>query len=191
MPEQLVRCFIAIHVPHDVLSAIEQYIQALRKTAPDIHWVKVNGIHITLKFLGEIKPDLVRQVEDILVPLSQLYKPFNIKVRGSGCFPNKSKPRVLWLGLEQGEDRSVREIHDWIDTNLKPLGFSEEERDYSPHLTLGRVKKPQRFDDLFTYMEKHPFPEHIIFTDRIALMRSELKPSGAEYSEIKNYPLQD
>jgi 2'-5' RNA ligase len=191
MPEHLVRCFIAVQVPQDVLSAIEQYIRALRKTAPDIHWVKVDGIHITLKFLGEIKPDLVGQVEDILMPLSRLYKPFNIKVKGSGCFPNKSKPRVLWLGLEQGQGNSAKDIHTWIDNNLKPLGFGEEGRDFSPHLTLGRVKKPQPFEALFTYMEKHPFQEHIISVDRIVLMRSELKPSGAEYSELKSYPLHE
>jgi 2'-5' RNA ligase len=121
------------------------------------------------------------------MPLSQLYKSFSIKVKGTGCFPSKSKPRVFWLGLEQDSGNSLNEIHSWIDDNLKPLGFSTEERDFSPHLTLGRVKKLQNFSDLFAFMEKTPFIEQVISVDRIVLMRSELKPSGAEYSELKSY----
>jgi 2'-5' RNA ligase len=187
MTEQLIRCFVAVKVPATVLSAIEQYIQALKQIEPDIHWVRANSIHITLKFLGEIKPELVRQVEEILEPLAHLYKSFSIKVKGTGCFPNKSKPRVFWLGLEQDSGNSLTEIHAWIDDNLKPLGFSVEERDFSAHLTLGRVKKPQNFTDLFSYLEKTPFTEQVFEVDKIVLMRSELKPSGAEYSEIKSY----
>jgi RNA 2',3'-cyclic 3'-phosphodiesterase len=187
MTEPLIRCFVAAKVPAAVLAAIESYIQALKKAEPDVHWVKVDSMHITLKFLGEIKPDLVRQVEEILEPLAHLYKPFNIKVKGTGCFPNRSKPRVFWLGLEQDAGKSLNEIHAWIDDNLKPLGFSVEERDFSPHLTLGRVKKPQNFTNLFAYLEKTPFGEQVIEVDKIALMRSDLKPSGAEYSEIRSY----
>jgi len=191
MTEQLIRCFVAVKVPANILSDIDHYIQVLKKMAPDIHWVRVNGIHITLKFLGEIKPDLVRQAEDILIPLSQIYKPFAVQVKGSGCFPDKSKPRVFWLGLEEDQSNSLKEIHDWIDTKLKPLGFSEEGRGFSPHLTLGRVKEPQNFNTLFTYLETHPFAEQNFKADKVVLMRSELKPSGAEYSELKSYPLQD
>ncbi len=190
MAEQLIRCFVAAKVPAPVLAAIEQYIQALKKIEPEVHWVKVNSLHVTLKFLGEIIPDLVKQVEEILVPLAHLYKPFSIKVKGTGCFPNKSKPRVFWLGLEQDSGNSLNEIHSWIDDNLKPLGFSLEERDFSPHLTLGRVKKPQNFTNLFTYMEKTPFTEQVFEVDKIVLIRSELKPSGAEYTEIKSYSWQ-
>jgi len=190
MTEKLIRCFVAVQVPATVLSAVEQYIKALNKTVSDIHWVKVNGIHVTLKFLGEIQPALVEQVEEIMVPLSHLYKPFRIKLKGSGCFPNKSKPRVFWLGLEQDSAKTLSEIHGWIDTNLKPLGFSEEERGFSPHLTIGRVRKPQNFDNLFNFIEKKPFAEHAFSIEKIDLMRSELKPTGAEYSEIKSYPLQ-
>jgi len=188
MAEQLIRCFIAVKVPTEVLSAVENYIQALKKIVPDVHWVKVNSIHITLKFLGEIKPDLVKQVEEILIPLVNLYKPFTVKVKEAGCFPNKSKPRIFWLGIEQDSNHTLNGIQEWIETNLKPLGFNEEERGFSPHLTLGRVKKPQNFTDLFTYMEKSPFTEQVFSVDKIVMMRSELKPSGAEYSEIKSYP---
>jgi 2'-5' RNA ligase len=170
MAGQLIRSFVAIKVPESVLSAVEKYIQNLKKSAPDIHWVKVSGIHITLKFLGEIQPDLVQQVQEILQPLSHLYHPFTIRVKGTGSFPNKSKPRVFWLGLVEDADKTLTDIHEWIDTNLKPLGFATEERGFSPHLTLGRVKRPQNFGELFAYMEK--------------------KPSGAEYSELKSYPLQ-
>jgi 2'-5' RNA ligase len=191
MAEQLIRCFVAVEVPATVLSVIEHYIQALKKIIPDIHWAKVNGIHITLKFLGEIKPDLVKQVEEILIPLSHIYKPFTVKVKGTGCFPNKSKPRIFWLGLEQDSTDSLSEIHEWIETNLKPLGFSEEERGFSPHLTLGRVKKPQNFAPLFTFMEKTPFSEQVFKVDKIVLMRSELKPAGAEYSVIRSYSWHD
>jgi 2'-5' RNA ligase len=189
MSEQLIRCFVAVKMPATVLNAIEKYMKALSKIEADIHWVKINSMHVTLKFLGEIKPELVRQIEEILLPLTNLYKPFNIKVKGTGCFPNRSKPRVFWLGLEQDATNSLSEIHAWIEDNLKPLGFNVEEgRDFSPHLTLGRAKKPQKFTDLLNYMDKNPFGGQEFDVDRIILMRSELKPSGAEYTEIKSYP---
>jgi 2'-5' RNA ligase len=189
MSQEKIRCFIAVKVPQNILSEIEKYLVQLRKISSHVRWVKASGIHITLKFLGEIEPLLVDQVKESLQSVAGIVKPFEVMVHGSGCFPNPKKPRVFWLGLEQSIGKELNVIYDWINEKLATFGFEKEKRRFSPHLTLGRVRTPADFTSLLNYMQNYPFPKRGFKVHEIVLMRSILKPSGAEYIPITTYNL--
>jgi 2'-5' RNA ligase len=186
-----IRCFIAIQIPDKIQSGISSYINNLRKISSDVRWVKVENIHLTLKFLGEINPNRADLVREILSPMSNNFPPFNLSVSGTGCFPNKKRPRVFWIGMEQGKENPLFSIHQWIENQLVNLDFEKEKRRFSPHLTLGRVRAKHTvdFSDLFRFMDDNPFPSSQFHVQDVVFMQSILKPSGAEYRVLESYPL--
>ena len=112
-----------------------------------------------------------------------------LTVSESGAFPNKQGPRVVWIGLQSGSDNSLITLHRWIESKLVPLGFVPEKRRFSPHLTVGRIKAPGYYNEMFNYMEKIPFSKMTFTVREINFMKSDLKPTGAVYSILKKYPL--
>jgi 2'-5' RNA ligase len=189
MPDQLIRCFIAIRLPEDILNTISDYLNDLRKLTSNVRWVRPESIHLTLKFLGEVEPRSVERVKDQLSSISGLFSPFDLCFSGSGCFPGKKRPRVFWLGMEESTENTIFEIYQWIENRLQPLGFEKEKRRYSPHLTLGRVKRPENFSKLFAYLNENPISRLVLGVKEIYFMQSLLKPSGAEYRVIDSYIL--
>jgi len=188
MPD-LIRCFIAVEISRPVLVEIEEYINQLRPLASNIRWTKTSGMHVTLKFLGEIPESQVESVKDRLAPIRLPHQAFNLTAQGSGFFPSRNNPRIIWIGLDQDEERSLFRIHQWVDDVMEPLNFQREKRRFSPHITVGRVKNPGNFTKLISYLEANPFPATTFSVDSVNLMRSRLKPEGAEYSVLESYPL--
>jgi 2'-5' RNA ligase len=190
VPDDRIRCFIAAELPHDLLQEIGQYIRSIAAYSSGVRWVKPTGIHITLKFLGEITPSAAEQVRDVLEGINQVAGPFDMTIRGSGFFPNRRQPRVIWLGLEHDPEHSLFKLHEWLDQHLAALGFEREKRRFSPHLTLGRIKGPEKLEPVFNFLDEHPFPDKTFRIDRIFFIRSSLQPGGAVYSTIADYPLE-
>jgi len=186
----LIRCFVAIEIPDDLKSKIDQYIYSLKQIAPKIKWIKARNLHITLKFLGEIPQNLVQQVQNELLGITKIVNPFNMSIQDSGFFPNQNKPRVVWLGMQNNGNNSIFKIHEWIDNRLEPLGFDKEKRRFSPHLTLGRIKFPGNYSELAEYISQNEFQSFDFKVNEVVLMKSVLKPSGAEYLKIKSYPFE-
>jgi 2'-5' RNA ligase len=189
MNENLIRCFIAVSLPAEILNQINNYIQKLRQIAPDVRWVKAHGIHITLKFLAEQPQPVVTRIQENLHDITGVVNPFRLKVNGTGCFPNARRPKVFWLGLDHDPDNSLFKLHDFIENNLEPLGFLREKRRFSPHLTMGRVKLPADYQHIFSYFESSPFPVMQFNVNEVVLMRSVLRPQGAVYTPIETYEL--
>jgi len=191
MSDGNIRCFIAIHIPPMVQSQILAYIDQLKRISQEVRWIKGENIHLTLKFLGEVDSKRVESVKKYLHPLSDKFSKFRLQILGSGCFPQKKRPRVFWLGMEQSKDNPLFSIHNWIDSQLVELEFEKEKRRFSPHLTVGRVRagQPVEFLDLFRFLENNPFTPVNFQVDEIFFMQSYLKPTGAEYSVIESYPL--
>lgn len=191
MSDENIRCFVAIQLPVNVQSKISEYTKRLKNISSDVRWTRVENIHLTLKFLGEIESRRVDSVKKALSPLSDNFSSFDLTILGSGCFPGKKRPRIFWLGMDQGVKNHLFGVHKWIETSLSELEFEREKRRFSPHLTIGRVRarQPVEFSDLFAFLEKHPF-EPVSFTvEKVYFMQSILKPTGAEYKIIESYPL--
>jgi len=132
---------------------------------------------------------LVERVRQNLQVSEGMFKQFKITIRNFGAFPGKRSPRVFWLGVDSEPRESLFDLFVFIEDNLHSLGFEKEKRRFSPHLTLARVKKPERFDALWNFAEKHPFEPYSFEVKEFVLMQSFLKPDGAVYKPIQKYSL--
>ncbi len=188
MGEKL-RAFIAISLPEPVLQGIVTAQETLKRSGLKIRWVRKEGIHLTLKFLGDIDRDSVEKISEAMERATGSFSPFTLWAEGIGVFPNLRRPRVAWVGLS-GDIEILRALQRDLESQLSGLGFSKEKRPFKGHLTLGRVKgrldgiKLQgALEDLGDYRTES-------FTARsIVLFQSDLRPDGAVYSRVAEVPL--
>jgi 2'-5' RNA ligase len=141
-------------------------------------------MHLTLRFLGEINPDIVPDIDRVLETAAGEVSRFRLRLSGLGAFPNMSRPRVIWVGVG-GDLELLGRLKKGIDRGLKPLGFPPEDRPFKPHITLGRVKT--RIDGRALIGSKK-FSSEEFFIWNVRLIQSTLKPQGAEYNEILSRP---
>ncbi len=183
------RAFIAIDLDDRLKKNLEALIDELRPNGKNIRWVSAQGMHLTLKFLGEIPEQDFSRLADPLRNLVKNHTGFDLRLKGTGWFPpGRKNPRVLWVGVEAGPSLEI--LQKDIETAAEKLGFPREAREFHPHLTLGRVKFPSQLDAVLSDLEKHRetvFGE--MWTSKVTLFRSILKPSGAEYSVLSEFPL--
>ncbi len=184
-----IRCFFAIELPFELKERIAAFLSELKKHASGVKWVKSDALHITLKFMGNQPPEQVDKLVTTLLSNPLSVDGFGIRVEGFGAFPNKRRPRVFWLGVESLPRTPLYSLFEQLEQQLEPLGFERENRRFSPHLTLGRVKTPADFDRLWNWAEGNPFRTFQFEVESFVLMQSILKPSGAEYKLLQKYPL--
>ena len=135
-----IRAFIAVELPPAVREAVEGVVRELRSGIGDgVRWVRPEGVHLTLKFLGDIDADSVPAISDGLDRCAASAAPFDLFLEGVGVFPNARRPRVVWIGLG-GALEPLLALQHSIDRELEGLGFARERRPFTPHLTLGRVR---------------------------------------------------
>ncbi len=184
----VVRSFIAIHLPADVraeLTSLEDKLKARRH--PFVKWVDPEIMHLTLKFLGNVTVDSIPQIIEAMSSVAQAHYPFKLEVSGTGAFPNWQHPQVVWVGVG-GESDKLNALHRDLESALSPMGFTPESRSFSAHLTLGRLRDRVTTDDRRRFAE---FAQKISFeachqfeVNAIRLMRSQLTPTGPIYSEM-------
>ena len=184
-----IRSFIAIELPQPLKSRMDEVQRELCRTEADVKWVRPEGIHLTLKFLGSIRRDDVERISQSIAPAIAGWEPFEVRVQGMGCFPNPRNPRVVWLGMERGREM-LASLQKTLEEKMAELSFPPEDRPFSPHLTLGRARSPRGRGDLARAIEKHRETEVGTFQVReVFLFRSELRPSGAVYTKLGEFPL--
>jgi 2'-5' RNA ligase len=183
----LVRAFIAFELPQTVLDKIERLQEQIKQDVPSglVRWVRPEGIHLTLRFLGDV-PEI--QISDIASAMHQACRPyarFDISIAGLGCFPNASRPRVIWVGVGE-QTGTLAGLQQEVERSLVPLGFSPETRTFHPHLTLGRVKgrDRERVQALGEYVTRAKVKIGHIQMASVSLIRSELLPGGAVYTQL-------
>jgi len=190
----MIRSFIAIHLPDaakDVLGEISEQL-SLEVPGGSVRWTKVSGIHLTLKFLGNVAEADLPQIKAALAQVGQRHAPFTFTVGGAGCFPNVNRPRVIWVGIQE-ETGSLAALQRDVEKSLTPLGFEPEKRAYHPHLTLGRTKDRLRSSDLRQIGEAVAAADvgelGQIRVKSFRLMRSDLHPDGAVYTSLAVFTL--
>lgn len=183
------RTFIAIDLEDSLKKTLAELVDKLRPMGRDIRWVTWQGMHLTLKFLGETSDQDVLKIKSALQALSQDRQPFSLVLRGTGAFPAGHRaPRVLWVGVL--DNLALKIIQQDIESGMEKLGFAREDRAFHPHLTLGRVKVPFRLEALLQELQKYqerPFGEMEV--TKFTFFQSILKPSGAEYHVLGEYRL--
>jgi len=177
------RCFIAVRIPDEIKQSIGRVIDALSITGADVKWVNPANIHVTLKFLGNTDEQLVGPISAVLEKKISSYAPFYIKIAGVGSFPDRKRPRVIWIGIrDSGELKSLQQD---IDIEMIRFGYAAEDRPFSPHLTIGRVRSGKKSMEMLKALEsfnERDFGQ--IEIKGVALMKSELKSTGAEYLSL-------
>jgi len=155
--------------------------------ARDVAWVAPDNVHLTLKFLGGVEAARLAAVAGALAGAVAGCRPFDLTVRGLGGFPTPTRPRVLWAGADEGAAPAAM-LARQVDDALVVLGFPAESRAFSAHVTLGRVRAPRSNPRLAEALAGGAtFGRQCV--DRLALMRSELSPRGARYTELSAVPL--
>jgi len=181
-----VRTFVAIDLPEGIQSALARQQAEFRATCPDARWTRPESIHLTLKFLGEVREDKVLQVTEALASLPP-FEPFSIEIKGFGFFPDARRPRVFWVGLEAPP--GLGELAHRVEQSMERLGFPREDRAFTPHLTLARFKLPRPQPALQALLERHR--ELTLGRFEVAefyLYESKLSPHGAEYRKVSRFP---
>ena len=183
------RLFVALEIPETLRTKLDALGQYLRRFNLGARWVKPEGLHLTLKFLGDTSPDQVDALTAALAPLAGASPGLELSATGLGVFPNKRKPRVLWVGLG-GDTEACIALASQIDEATGALGFPTENRPFTPHLTLARFKKrvsPKALDKALSQWGQHTFEPFVI--DELVLFRSHLQSSGARYEPLARWPL--
>jgi 2'-5' RNA ligase len=182
------RSFIAIELPDTAKSALENIQRGFGKCGADVRWVNAENIHLTLKFLGNIKEEMVDDIVGIIESACSLINRFELKIKGLGMFPNSRSPRVLWVGISGGGD--LYDLQKGIENGMASLGFAVENRSFKPHLTLGRFKSRVGIECLRDIVRQHEEDDYLtVHVKSVVLMRSDLQPSGPRYYKIAEFPL--
>jgi 2'-5' RNA ligase len=182
-----IRSFVALDLAAPVRQAIIDLQAVLRRSDADVRWVRPEGLHLTLKFLGAVAPPHLQRVHETLCAAVARQPALHVRVRGLGAFPNWRRPRVVWVGLH-GD--GVVELAACIDAALVTLDFEREQRAFTPHLTLGRVNSPRGWPGLEEICKAHlddDFGESDM--SAVTLYRSTLQRGGAVYTALWTIPL--
>ncbi len=181
------RTFIAIDLPQEVHRELARQQAAFRGLIRDARWTSPEGIHLTLKFLGEVKDAQVIEIKRALEPLAA-FTPFTVEVKGFGFFPDARRPRVFWAGIDAAPD--LGQLAARVEDAMAKLGFPREERSYSPHLTLARFREPKPQPALRDMVAKHTELSWGRFeVSEFFLYESKLHPQGAEYIKLARFAI--
>lgn len=182
------RLFFAIELTPDIAAALAGIQKKLKGAIDQVRWVRPEDIHLTLSFLGEVDQGSIPQIVQEGVRAAAQIKPFQIVVRGCGAFPERGAPRVIWIGVDDPEGHLQR-LQGGLARGLETLGFPREDRVYTPHLTIGRVKGGRGAGVREGLALIQGCDLGIMPVERITLFRSHLKPTGAEYTKVQEIPM--
>ena len=179
------RLFTGMDLPPDVVTNLEDLLLKLKPTA-QINWSPPRNLHITTKFIGEWPEERLPELKAALAGLPAR-QPISISIAKLGFFPNPHSPRVFWAGIHAGDN--LASLARDTEAALTPLGVAKEERAYSPHLTLARIKTPGKQPALLQAVAKLPSLEFGGFVaDRFYLYQSRTAPSGSVYTKLSEFP---
>ncbi|MCX7795098.1 MAG: RNA 2',3'-cyclic phosphodiesterase [bacterium] len=168
------RVFIAVELPEEIKEELYKLVSFLKQSISDVKWVEKENFHITIRFIGEVEEDGILKLEKILDDIRDKFPPFRVEIKGIGNFPH-----VLWVGIGEGSD-TLKNIAYAIEGSLLREGFQPADKLFSPHITLGRIKK-----NIKKIPKDKEFGPYSFIVDSITLMQSQLFSIGPVYTPIK------
>lgn len=190
-----IRSFIAVELAQDLLDGLMEVQDQLRTNewTDEVRWVRPQGIHLTLKFLGDVPAGRIDAIGEGVARAVVGLRPFRVIAEGLGVFPNWRQPRVIWVGIE-GDTEQLHTLQAKVEQAMAELGFEPERRPFHPHFTLGRVNQragsgyQRRLGEALQAYDVQTVGEMLV--DEVSLMRSQLNPKGAIYTQLGVYPLE-
>ena len=187
--EKSVRAFLVIEPPAEILKEIGNIQNRLKKSIPaDVRWTRPEGIHLTLKFFGNISESEIAAVSQVVEKHTADAVPLHLEAKTLRVFPSLKRPRVLWIGL-QGDTAPLVSLQKNLEREFEDCGFAREERPLRPHLTLGRIKATKETAGLEKTIESgRDFAAGSFCAAGLALFKSDLTPRGAVYTRLAWFP---
>jgi len=189
----LLRAFIAVEIPQRSHDAIERQIAPLRQILGNdlIRWVPSENMHLTLKFLGEAAAAHLNFLKQMISQVAGAHAPFDLQIGGLGCYPNRRAPRVIWVGIHAPP--ALAALHKNIEAGASRLGYDADERAFSPHLTIGRLRQNANPADLPKARDALNATQlgaiDIARVDAVHLFKSDLTNGGSIYTKLFSAPL--
>jgi len=178
------RTFVAIEIPEETKRAMAEVQARLKVSGEEASWTRPEGIHLTLKFLDEVPEERTSEITAALQQAAYGRGRFRLTVAGTGVFPHERNPRIVWVGIS-GELDKLRKLQSCVEEQMVRLGFQQEDRRFKPHLTLGRIKHLLLRGSWMRALEGvKDIALPGIEVTAVSLMKSELQPTGAVYTEI-------
>lgn len=178
-----IRTFICFELSEAIKKELAQLQLDVKKLGRGVRWSNPDDIHLTLKFLGDVEENLITDITEAVKAAAAQTAAFQISISGTGAFPNFDHPRVYWVGIKEASGALVR-VQSNIENELQRIGFAKEQRKFSPHLTLGRVKSSDGLKEISAALQKVMLRNLNFLADKIIVMKSELQPGGAQYTPL-------
>jgi len=183
----MLRLFVAFETPGSVIPRIASVISDLKEIGASVKWEPAEKLHATVKFLGNTDEELVGRIVESLNRICIEHGPISLMYSGLGCFPPGRGARVIWIGMKEPTG-ALQQLARSVEDAMEGLGFEREQRPFTPHLTIGRVKGEKRIDPLLRELETVTFDTEAVAIRELTLVRSVLKPGGSEYTILKSAP---
>jgi len=186
--QKLFRVFLAIPLPQQLKDSISALQRQLQTQIPYARWVPPKNLHLTLHFFGAIEQETLEKIRVSVLSVKGCKRPFLVEVKGLGAFPDRDRPRILWLDLEPKDQ--LRQLHQDCSKALRRAGVTTDSRPYAPHLTIGRLRQ-QKTDltDLYSSIDQRRIGQWPI--NRLVLFKSRLQPGGAEHIPLLTVSLDE
>jgi 2'-5' RNA ligase len=182
------RTFCAIDLPQEVRAQLQNHAGQLREAFPtaSASWSRPENVHLTLKFFGNVPTEKLTLISGAATRIAGGLSPFAIRIGGTGVFPRRSRPQVLWVGIEDSSGR-LSDLQQRLEQEFEREGFPKEDRGYRPHLTIARLRRPEDARPLAEAHIQTKFDFIEIRVNEFALFRSQLSPKGSIYTVISNH----
>jgi RNA 2',3'-cyclic 3'-phosphodiesterase len=192
----MMRLFVAVDLSIQVVERLARFQTELREVLKErwanevrLRCVKAPNVHLTLKFLGDVTPEMIPVIEETLAKLCKPLFPFEVECRGVGAFPDVSQPRILWAGLDETSAEVLGLLQKALERDLGRIGVEKETRPFAPHVTLARVKTLQArsMEEILKPFEQVSFGKS--FIKDLVLFASHLDPEGPRYEVLRRFSL--
>ena len=179
------RTFIAIALAQEIQDYLAGIQEQLKKCRADVKWVQPENIHLTLKFLGERDEKKIEKIKEVIEETAREKVCFSVRLCNIGAFPKVESPRVIWVGIDEGE-RETKEIAYELEEKIAKIGIPKEEKPFSSHITIARLRSPSNRENLVQELKKLPKIQNKKFpVTKITLYKSTLTPKGPIYEALK------
>jgi RNA 2',3'-cyclic 3'-phosphodiesterase len=185
------RIFVAIDISAEARRKVSAYVETSRREFPHLRvgWEKTEKLHLTLKFLGDTDEAQLENLNKTVREIAEKNAPFKLRISGPGVFPSAKKARVLWIGLSD-EKGSLAQINQPLETGCEKIGFAREKGEFKPHLTIARLREPQKSRDLVWRHLETKFEPVEFEVAEIVIYESRLQPTGSVYSVVSKFKLE-